>query len=252
MNAPTISLAVITKNEAENIERMISSASFVDEIVVVDSGSTDNTQQLCREMGAVVIEQEWLGFADQKQFAFEQCTSDWILSLDGDEALSPALGAEIQQAVALCNDTVCAFSMPRLSFYLGQWIHHGGWYPDRKIRLVRRSKGRWQGDGLHEKLVVEGEVKPLSNDILHWVYKDISHQIKTIDSYSTTHANHAGKRGVFYLIWGLFHMVGKFFECYIWKRGLLDGSAGLVIAVNSTWYTFLKHAKIWEKDRQHG
>jgi len=252
MKTSTISLAVITKNEAKNIEKMLSSASFVNEVVVVDSGSTDNTQQLCRDMGAVVIEQEWLGFARQKQFAFDRCTSDWILSLDGDEALSAALGAEIQKAVTCCDDTVCAFSMPRVSFYLGRWIHHGGWYPDRKIRLIRRSKGRWQGDGLHEKLMVDGEVKPLSNDILHWVYENISHQVKTIDSYSTTHADHAGKRGNWYLIWGLFHMAGKFLECYIWKRGFLDGLAGLVIAVNSTWYIFLKHAKVWEKYIQHG
>ena len=252
MEAQTISLAVITKNEADNIERMISSASFVDEVVVVDSGSTDNTKQLCRDMGAVVIEQEWLGFAGQKQFAFDQCTSDWILSLDGDEALSSELAQEIQSAVTRCNDTVCAFSMPRLSFYLGRWIRHGGWYPDRKIRLTKRSKAQWQGNGLHEKLVVDGEVKPLSKDILHWVYKDISHQVKTIDNYSTTHAEHAGKKGNLYLIWGLVHMAGKFFECYIWKRGVLDGLAGLVIAVNSTWYTFLKHAKVWEKYRQHG
>ena len=252
MPKPTISLAVITKNEAGNIERMISSASFADEVIVVDSGSSDNTKELCQAMGAVVIEKDWLGFAAQKQYAFDQCRCDWILSLDGDEALSPELAEEIQTAVKMADSRTAGFSMPRISFYLGRWIRHGGWYPDRKIRLIRRSRGKWQGKGLHEKLVADGEIKPLSADILHWVYEDISHQVQTIDAYSSTHAIHAKKQGNLYLLFGLVHMAGKFFECYVWKAGFLDGLAGLVIAVNSTWYTFLKHAKVWEQHKQHG
>ncbi len=247
MEKNSLSLAVITKNEEKNIERMLKSAAFADEIIVIDSGSTDKTTEICKKAGARVYHQDWLGFVGQKRLAFGKCHCDWILNLDADEALSKGLIIEIKNAVEKTGENINGFSMPRLSFYLGKWIRHGGWYPDRKTRLIRNGKAKWQGKGLHERLEVTGNVKKMENPILHYVYKDISHQIKTINNYSTTYAENTGKKGNFFLILGLFHMIVKFFECYLWKMGFLDGFPGFIVAMNSSWYTFIKHAKVWEK-----
>jgi glycosyltransferase involved in cell wall biosynthesis len=247
-----LSLVVITKNEADRIHRLFDScADLVDEIVVIDSGSTDSTVEVCRSTGARVVEQEWLGYVDQKQFAMEQARGEWTLNLDADEALSPELRKEISSALESPPADVDAFSMPRLSRYLNRWIRHGGWYPDRKVRLARRDRARWTGDGIHEKLEVEGRVAELTHPFLHYVYRDISDQVATMNRFSSVIADHGktpGSSG--YLIAGLFHAVGKFLECAVWKRGLLDGFPGLVIAVNSAFYVFLKHAKAWERSLQ--
>jgi hypothetical protein len=178
----------------------------------------------------------------------EQTTGEWVLNLDADEFLSPGLAGEMLAAVRNAPPGVAGFSLPRLSRYLNRWIRHGGWYPDRKVRLVRKRCGQWTGDGIHEKLEVNGKVEQLQNPLLHYVYRDVSDQVKTINGFSTVFAEHRGSSGSgWYLILGLFHAVGKFLECAVWKAGLLDGLPGLVIAVNSSFYVFLKHAKAWEK-----
>jgi glycosyltransferase involved in cell wall biosynthesis len=246
MERPTITVAVITKNEADRIDRLLAGAGFADEILVVDSGSTDGTQELCRRRNARVIENRWPGYAAQKQLAIELARSAWVLSLDADEEISNRLARELREAVAAAEASVDGFSIPRLSRYLGRWIRHGGWYPDRKIRLVRKGKARWSTDALHEKLEVEGRVDRLRNPILHHVYRTISDQLATIDRYSEIAALERGPAGGLYVLWGAAHAGGKFIECFIWKLGFLDGWAGLVIAVNSAWYVFLKHAKAWE------
>jgi len=243
---PTLSIAVITKNEADRIGRLLSSTSFADEVVVVDSGSTDGTQQRCIDHGARVIFNPWPGYAAQKQFAMEQTSSDWILNLDADEVVSGPLAEEILSRLDTPAPDVNGFSMPRLSRYLGRWIKHGGWYPDRKIRLVRKGRSEWKGDGLHEKLVVKGKVQPLSDPILHYVYRGISDQLTTIDKFSGLYARERGPAGGGFVLIGMLHAAGKFLECYVWKLGFLDGLAGLVIAMNSAWYVFLKHSKAWE------
>lgn len=245
-NPPGLSVAVVAKNEADRIERLLQSVAFADEVLVVDSGSTDGTQALCRRWGAAVIDHPWLGYAAQKQFALEQARGGWVLSLDADEALSEGLQAEVRTALEAAPPDVAGFSMPRLSYYLGRWIRHGGWYPDRKIRLVRRGRGRWGGVEPHDKLEVNGRVAELSQPILHAVYRNISDQLATIDRFSDIAAREKGRASGLYVLVGLGHAVGKFVECYLWKLGLLDGWAGLVIAMNSAWYVFLKHAKAWE------
>jgi glycosyltransferase involved in cell wall biosynthesis len=245
---PLLSLAVITRNEADRIGKLLRSAEVADEIIVVDSGSTDETVEICRSKGARVIHHEWMGYAKQKQFAMEMARGEWILSLDADEALSEKSATEILVAIRNAGPDVNGFSIPRLSRYLDRWIRHGGWFPDRKVRLVRRGCARWIGDGLHEKLEVEGNVEELRHPLLHYVYRDIADQVKTINRFSTLTAHHrkgAGSRG--YLLFGLLHAFGKFLECAVWKGGLLDGIPGLIIAVNSSFYVFLKHAKAWEK-----
>jgi len=242
-----LTIAVIARNEADRIGRLLESSDIAHEVLVVDSGSDDNTVEICRALGARVIDHQWQGYAAQKQFAMEVADGDWILNLDADEALSAESSAEILEAIRTAGPDVDAFSMPRLSWYLNRWIRHGGWYPDRKVRLVRKGRGRWTGDGLHEKLEVTGRVGELRHPLLHYVYRDISDQVKTINSFSSVFAQHRNNPGsAGYLLLGLVHAMGKFLECAVWKLGFLDGLPGLVIAVNSAFYVFLKHAKAWE------
>ena len=246
MKKPTISIAVIAKNEADRIGRLLKSVTFADEVIVVDSGSTDGTQSLCEKMAAKVVFKQWGGYAPQKQYAMECAVSEWILNLDADEEVSDALAEEIQNAIGDAAPEVCAYSMPRLSRYLGRWIKHGGWYPDTKTRLVRRGKGIWEGDALHEQLVVDGKIEPLSNPILHHVYRGIADQVVTINSFSDFYATERAPQNAWFVLAGMVHAFGKLLECYLWKLGFLDGIPGLIIAVNSAWYVFLKHAKAWE------
>ena len=247
MDHSTISAVIIAQNEADRIGRLLDSIGFVDEIVVVDSGSTDGTPRICQAAGARVVFHPWQGFAAQKQFAMELATSDWILNLDADEEVSTELALEIQATIQSSAKGMHGYEMPRLSRYLDRWIRHGGWYPDRKLRLVRRGKARWENTDLHEQLVVEGGVGRLSAPMLHYVYRSISDQIQTIDRYSGIHAGaHEPARPTFVAL-GVIHALVKFIECYLWKLGLLDGIPGMVIAMNSSWYVFLKHAKAWER-----
>jgi len=241
-----LSVVVIAKNEADRIPRLLKSVGFADEVVVVDSGSHDGTQNICGRLGARVIFHEWAGYAAQKQFAMGLARTEWILNLDADEWLSDGLADEIQQAIGDVSDSVDGFSMPRLSRYLGRWIRHGGWYPDRKVRLVRSGAGQWGGGGLHETLEVTGQVARLNAPILHDVYRNISDQIQTIDRFSGVFAEHNTASG-WYVVAGCVHAFGKFLECFVYKLGFLDGLPGLIIAMNSAWYVFLKHAKAWER-----
>jgi len=245
---PRLSVAVIARDEADRIGKLLRSVEFADDVVVVDSGSTDGTVEMCEAAKARVIHCDWRGYVEQKQFALEAADGEWVLNLDADEALSDPLAEEILVAIGSPPSEVAGFSMPRLSRYLNRWIRHGGWYPDRKVRLVRRGHGRWVGDGIHERLEISGEVRELHHPLLHYVYRNISDQVQTINRFSTVTADHRTRSGSsLHLLWGLVHAVGKFLECAVWKAGFLDGMAGLVIAVNSSFYTFLKHAKAWEK-----
>jgi glycosyltransferase involved in cell wall biosynthesis len=248
MKKSTIGIAVITKNEKDRIGRLLKSLDFANEIVVVDSGSTDGTQDLCKRMGSKVVFKEWQGFGLQKQYAMDQIQSEWILNLDADEEVSKELAREMVEAVNSASPQVNGFSMPRLSRYLGRWIRHGGWYPDRKIRLIRRKRGKWSDDPLHEKLGVDGEIYQLSKPIFHYVYRNISDHVKTINRFSDVYAAQSPSADSGFVLAGLGHAVIKFIECYVWKLGILDGIPGLIIAMNSSWYVFLKHAKRWEKN----
>jgi glycosyltransferase involved in cell wall biosynthesis len=247
MEKPNISVAIIAKNEADRIGRLLESCAFADEILVVDSGSTDGTQVICEKAGAKVIFNPWPGYVAQKQFAMEAVKNEWVLSLDADEEVPESLAAEILHAVKNAPPDVGGFSMPRLSWYLGRWICHGGWYPDRKVRLVRRGRAKWQGVDPHDKLDVNGKVRDLTQPFLHYVYRSISDQVVTMNNFSEIYARQDQPRGGWFVAVGVFHAFGKFLECYFWKRGILDGIPGLVIAMNSAGYVFLKHAKRWEQ-----
>lgn len=246
-----LSVTVITYNEAENIGACLESVAWADEIIVVDSHSSDDTVRIARRFTDTVIQRPWPGHVRQKQFALEQATGDWVLSLDADERLSAEAGREIRQQV-LERDTpaAAAYSFPRLSWYLGRWIRHGGWYPDRKVRLVRRGAAHWGGQDPHDKLLVEGPVSALKGHILHYVYRDLSHQLQTVNSFSHISAlqwHRQGRRLALPLM--LVRPPIRFLEMYVWKGGALDGVPGFIIAVVSSYYVFLKYAKLWERVR---
>jgi glycosyltransferase involved in cell wall biosynthesis len=235
-----LSGTIITLNEERKIARTIESMRCCDEIVVVDSGSTDRTRAIASGLGARVIEQAWLGYAAQKNFAAAQATSDWILSLDADEVLSESLEAEIW---SLKGDGphYDAYAMPRMAQYLGRWIKHSGWYPDRKVRLYNRRKAQWAGEHVHESVRVDGAVGHLDADIHHFTCDSLSEHLRTMDRYTTLAAREASMPHL------VFDPPWTFIRSYILQRGFLDGFPGFTIAWMAALYTFLKYAKAREK-----
>jgi glycosyltransferase involved in cell wall biosynthesis len=244
-----ISVAIITFNEEHNIKRCIKSVDFADEIVIVDSLSTDNTCDIARDLGAKVIDQKFLGHIAQKQMAVDNCTNDWVLSLDADEELSPELKDEIVQLIA-SPLKFCAYIMPRVSFHLGRWIRHGGWYPDAKVRLFDKNKAYWGGYNPHDKIIVNEAIGKLKGDLRHYVFDDLRHNINTNNAYSSIMAKDLDRDGKQFSTFKLFlKPIGKFLEVYIYKRGFLDGMAGFIIAVGASYSMFLKFAKLWEMQK---
>jgi glycosyltransferase involved in cell wall biosynthesis len=237
-------------DEEDNIAECLGSADFVQERIVVDSHSKDATRERAAACGARVVERDWPGHVQQKNFAIDQAANEWVLCLDADERVSPELRASILAALGRA-DLPDGFEMARRTWYLGRWIRRGGWYPDRKIRLFRRTKGRWGGENPHDRVRVEGRVERLEGDLLHYSYRSISDHLRTIDSFTTIAAREkhaAGRRaGVVDLTLRPF---GKFLRMYVLKLGLLEGRAGFVVAVLGSFYVFLKYAKLWRLGRE--
>ncbi|HUJ49860.1 MAG TPA: glycosyltransferase family 2 protein [Bryobacteraceae bacterium] len=238
-----ISAAIITYNEERNIARALESLRCCDEIVVVDSGSTDRTVELATKLGARVLDMAWRGYAGQKNYASECCENDWVLSLDADEALSEALEAEIWQ-IKKNGPEFDAYTMPRLAQYLGRWILHSGWYPDRKIRLFHRQHAKWVGNFVHESVVVEGRVGHLNANILHFTCSSLSEHLRTLDRYTTLAAEQLVSQKA-EIGWKELALdpAWTFFRTYVLQRGFLDGYEGLAIAYMAAFYNFLKYAK---------
>lgn len=242
-----ISVSIITFNEEHNLIDCLESVRGCDEIVVVDSFSTDRTVEIARRYTDRVIQRAWPGYVAQKNFALEQCTGDWILCLDADERCTPELRDEIRGALVVSDSTV-GYTMSRHTRYLGRWINHGGWYPDRKLRLVRRGRARWEGVDPHDKLVADGPTADLQGEIHHFTYRSFAHQLRIVNKFSDVAVDEWIKEGRLpSLFLMLFHPPIKFLECYVWKLGFLDGLAGFIIAVTSSFYAFAKHVKLWEK-----
>jgi glycosyltransferase involved in cell wall biosynthesis len=238
-----ISATIITLDEQRNIARAIESLRCCDEIVVVDSGSVDRTIEVAAKLGARIVEAAWRGYAGQKNLAAEKATYDWILSIDGDEALSEALEAEIWQ-IKKTGPHYDAYTMPRMAQYLGRWILHSGWYPDRKVRFYDRRKARWEGDYVHESVRVDGRMGHLQYNLLHFTCESLSEHLKTMDRYTTLAAEELVSRGrkvrwtdlVLDPFW-------TFIRTYFFRAGFLDGTEGLTIAFMAAVHNFLKYAK---------
>lgn len=243
---PTVSAVVICGNEEDRIEECLKSVLWADEIVVVDSMSTDRTPEIARRYATRFFQRPWAGYVAQKNFALEQATGDWVFSLDADERCTPELRDRIREKLERAG--VAGFFVRRHVFYLGRWINHGGWYPDWKLRLARRDKARWEGQDPHDRLVVDGDTDRIPADIVHLTYRNFADHLRTIQRFSDVAAEEwhkAGKR--FSLLRLLFHPPAKFLECYVWKLGFLDGLPGLIIAAASAFYVFCKHVKLWER-----
>ena len=242
----SISACIITLNEESRIHDCLESVKWVDEIIVVDSFSTDKTVDICREYTDQVYQRAWPGNIDQKNHAIGLAKNDWILSLDADERLSPELISEIQHTL-LNPGNVVGFYFPRRCFYLGRWIYHGDWYPDYQLRLFKRGLGKWQGTNPHGRVFVNGNTARMKHDIYHFNYKNFSHQLRTMDNYSTIFADVSEGRKGFRLFQLIFRPLFKFIRIYIIKRGFLDGFPGFVIAASSAFYVFAKYVKLWER-----
>jgi glycosyltransferase involved in cell wall biosynthesis len=238
-----ITATIITQDEERNIARAIESLRCCDEILVVDSGSLDRTVELANNLGARVIESPWRGYSAQKNWASEQAQHDWILSLDADEALSEALEGEIWR-VKKNGPRFDAYTMPRLAQYLGRWILHSGWYPDRKIRLYNRHKAKWVGEFVHETVEVNGRIGHLESNLLHFTCDSLSGHLKSMDRYTTLAAEElVARRKKIRLSHLIFDPAWTFCRSYLFQLGFLDGVEGLTIAYMAGLYTFLKYAK---------
>ena len=228
--------------------RALETLGCADEVVVVDSGSSDRTCEVALRYGARVVEHVWPGYAAQKNFAAEQASHDWILSLDADEALSESLSAEIMR-LKQEGPRAAGYRMPRRAQYLGRWILHCGWYPDHKLRLYDRRRGRWAGQYIHERVEVEGPVEVLDADLLHYTCDSLSQHRRTIDRYTTLAAQELRaqeRRAIAARL--LLAPPLTFLRTYLLQQGFRDGYRGLLISAMAAWYVFLK----WAKTREGG
>jgi glycosyltransferase involved in cell wall biosynthesis len=238
-----ISATIITFNEERNISRVIESLRCCDEILVLDSGSNDRTAEVAANLGARVEEASWHGYAAQKNIAARLATHDWILSLDADESVSEALEAEIWQ-IKKTGPHHDGYTVPRLAQYLGRWILHSGWYPDRKVRLFNKHKAKWVGQYVHESVRVIGTVGHLKSNLLHFTCNSLSEHLRSMDTYTTLAAQEiAAREKKVALSKLLVDPPWTFLRTYILQRGFLDGPEGLSIAYMAALYNFVKYAK---------
>jgi glycosyltransferase involved in cell wall biosynthesis len=242
-----LTVTVITRNEAANLAGALESVRWADEIVVVDSRSSDATVEIARRYATRVEIHDWKGYSAQRNSAAEIAAHDWILAIDADERVPPALATEIQQILS-AGPTARGYRMPRVSFYLGRWIKGTDWYPDYQLRLYDRRVGQFNGKRVHESVELsEGHPGTLSNDLQHYPYRDISDHVTSIDHYTTLAAEEwsaAGRQtGVLDVI---FHPPAAFLRNYVLRGGFRDGMPGFLISVLNSYYVFLKILKLWE------
>jgi glycosyltransferase involved in cell wall biosynthesis len=246
---PRLSVIVIVKNEAANIGACLDSVAFADERIVVDDSSTDGTAAIAAAKGARVIDRRFEGFGAQKAFALSQANGDWVFSIDADERATPALAAEIAQAM---NEAKAdGFEIPRLSSFCGRQMRHSGWYPDYVLRLFKRDKARFSDDFVHERVICDGKVERLRNDLLHAPVAKLEDALSRMDRYSTAGAAMMvakGKRVGFSN--GITHGLWSFFRTYILRGGFLDGREGFLLAVANAEGTYYRYMKAWLAGRK--
>jgi glycosyltransferase involved in cell wall biosynthesis len=244
---PRVSAIVICLNEERRIGRCLASLAWIDELVVVDGGSTDRTVPIAESLGATVHANRWPGYAAQKTFALTRATGEWIVSLDADEELEPSLAQEIQAALATSGQDVDGFVMPRKTRYLGRWIKHGEWYPDDKLRVFRRARAACTNDDVHERFTVSGRTIRLSGHILHYSHDDVGHHIRKVERYASLVAASRHRAGARFSLGRLLsEPLRRALHAYVWRRGFLDGTQGLIISTVTALYEFLIHAKLFE------
>ena len=247
---PPISACIIAMDEGDRIGDCLDSLSFCDEIVVVDSHSSDDTREVVAARGARVIERDWPGHVKQKEFAIREASHDWVLCVDADERISPELREEIEGLRHTGFPGKAGWNFPRLSNYLGTWVRYGTWYPDRQLRLFDRRRGRWGGHDPHDRVELEGEIGELDGDLLHFPYRTREEHLATIEKYTTTMARGRYERGKRAHAWNLVvNPAVRFVRFYFLKRGFLLGATGFRLALLAARYVRLKYAKILELQR---
>jgi glycosyltransferase involved in cell wall biosynthesis len=247
---PPVSATVIAKNESDAIGDALQSLAWADEIIVVDAESTDDTVAIARRYTERVYVRPWSGYVEQKNYAAELATHDWIFSLDADERVPEALATEIRELLS-ASPSCWGYRMPRVSFYLGRWMRTTDMYPDYQLRLYHRHHGRWDGLHVHESVKLDGgAIGYLKNELQHHPYKDLSEHLIRMDRYTTLAARQMfekGRRATRLEL--LFHPPIAFARNYILKGGFRDGKAGLIVSLVNSYYVMLKFAKLWELQR---
>lgn len=247
----TLSVITVAKDEERNIAACLESVAWAHERIVVDTGSIDRTGEIARAMTERVLTLPWRGYGGTKNDALIHAHGEWVLWLDADERVTPELAAEIRQVLAGPVTDVSAYAMPRRAWFLGRWMMHGGWYPSPVTRLFRRGTARFTERSVHEELVVDGRTEMLRGDLLHYTDPDLHHYFTKFNRYTTLAAEDLDAAGRRWSLTGqLLRPAYQFARMYFFRRGFLDGVQGLILAVVSSAYVFVKYAKLWE--RRHG
>lgn len=240
----TLTVVIAAKNEAINIADCVASAAFADEVLVLDSGSSDDTVALARAAGATVHETDWPGYGPQQNRGIDLASGDWIFSLDADERIPRVLAQEIRRRID-APDASDGYDVPRVSLFLTRFMKHSGWWPDRTRRLVRRGHGRFTGHGIHANLVVEGRLGHLDQPIVHYSFRDLDSVIEKMNRYSSGSARDYLERGRRASLAGaLAHGLWTFIRTYVVQRGFMDGSEGFIVAVSNAEGSYYKHLKL--------
>jgi len=248
-----ISTCIVTYNEERNIRRCLESVLWTQEIVILDSHSTDATVAICREYTDRVHQQTWRGYVEQKNDCLRLATHEWVLFLDADEQVSAGLRDEILAEFAPPGPRWDGYYLPRHTYFFGRWIDHAGWYPDYKLRLFKKNKGHWNGGAVHERITLEGHAKYLRHDLLHFTYSDLSQQLKAMDNFSSIWAREMYRQGKrFSRLEMALRPPVKFLESYLYKQGILDGVPGFLIACACAYQVLLRYAKLRELELQEG
>lgn len=245
-----ISISIICYNEEKKIRRCLESVKWADEIVILDSFSTDRTLDICREYTDKIYQHEFDGHIQQKNRAISHCSHDWVFCIDADEVITEELKNSIGD-IDIEKTEIKGFYVARKVFYMGKWINHGGWYPDYKIRFINKNYGGWGGINPHDELQVEGEKAKLQGDLLHYSYENIAAHLAQVNKFTGIMAGEyrrLGKRPSFMNL--TIRPLFKFFKMYVLKLGLLDGTRGLIIAIIGAFYVFMKFAKLYEKEKE--
>ena len=245
-----VSVVIIAKNEADNIEGALESVRWVEDVVVVDSGSSDKTIEIAKRYTDRVTTRTWEGYGAQKNYATGLAAHDWVLSLDADERVSPALADEIQ-GLMQSAPPMQGYRMPRTTRYLGRWIRSTDWYPDCQLRLYDRRVALWNDRCVHESVRIDGQVGTLRSELYHYSYREVAEHLTRMNRYTTLSATQMmadGQRTGWVDLLG--HPPLVFLRNYVWRRGFQDGLPGLIVSLMNSYYVFCKYAKLWERQTE--
>jgi glycosyltransferase involved in cell wall biosynthesis len=253
MNAPiptshTISAFVVCCNEERQIRRCLESVKWCDEIIVVDSGSTDQTLSICQEYTNRIFYRPWSGYVEQKRYGLSLCSSTWVLNLDADEEVSPELARELQHIARSDLGQINGFYLNRVVFFLNRWWRKGGWYPEYRLRFCRREVTTWGGQDPHEKASVTGQTARCAGELFHYSFSDLADYVRRCNTLSSNATDSLVRKGVrFSALQMLFRPVARFVKFYVVRRGFREGFAGLIVAAIEAYSVMLKYAKLWER-----